>query len=150
MKKIVLTSIALVIMSICYLLLFNTKEVKAENCCAKCTGSSSCRACKNCKYCAHCNSGGSCGVCSSPSPASIAPKKTKTSTSTVKSHSVNTQYLVSANTLNVRSTPSINSSILFTLKLNQKVTILKIIDKDWVKISYNNKEGYVYKQYLSE
>lgn len=58
------------------------------------------------------------------------------------------QYKVTANVLNVRTSPSVsNSSVLGGLTKGQVVTVTDI-SNGWGKVNYNGKTGYVSMQYL--
>jgi len=153
MKKTRLIITIALIIAASTIVFFNTKKSNAEIC-AKCIGSANCRACKNCSHCAHCNSGGSCGVCSysapvtKPNPSPKANSTSTTSKSKSSSSTTTAQYEVNSKTLNIRSTPSMNGAIIYTLKYGEKVTILKIIDSKWAKVKFKNIEGYSFRQYL--
>ncbi len=151
----------------CGFIFLNKNELKAKNCCSggRCTGSSNCRVCTNCSRCAHCGAGGSCGVCASysaPEPVSkpqksSSPKESNRTSTTSKSNSTtrsisnsDVSYVVNAKTLNIRSAPSTNSSIVYTLKYGDKVTIIKVINDTWVQVAVNSINGYTCKQYLSK
>lgn len=156
MKKIKLIAVLAIVVSGCLIAFFTTRETKAEVC-AKCTGSANCRACSSCNYCAHCNSGGSCGVCSSsssPAPTYTTPKPKKESSSSeseTDSSSETTSsdiYKVNSQTLNIRSKPSLDGSVVYTLKFGSKLTVLSFVDAKWAKVRYTNITGYAYRQYL--
>ena len=68
---------------------------------------------------------------------------------TINKSSLNNYAYVSSESLNVRSGPSTNDRIVTTLKMNTRV---QIITKSgtWWKIKYENLEGYVNSQYLSD
>lgn len=148
------------------LILFFTKNSsQAENCCngGRCNGSAYCSACKNCSRCAHCKGGGTCGACSSPKTSYKAPKTTykvstpkhtsskkETTPSTKTKVNSSKVYIVNATALNVRSAPSTTSSILYTLKYGDVVTVLKVVDENWYKIQVTNVVGYVYQQYVRQ
>jgi len=54
---------------------------------------------------------------------------------------------VTADSLNVRSSASTTSSILYTLKRGQQVEVIKL-DGYWATIKFNSKIGFVHKTYL--
>jgi uncharacterized protein YgiM (DUF1202 family) len=54
---------------------------------------------------------------------------------------------INANVLNVRSQPNLQAEILGKLGRGDIVVILKEYD-EWIKIKYNNREGFVYKQFV--
>lgn len=160
MKKLVIyIIITLVISGI--ILFFNT-DLKADNCCngGKCTGSSNCRVCTNCSRCAHCGSGGTCGVCanySAQEPTDKAPKsnpKTNSSgnhgNSSSSTSTSSTGYIVNTKTLNIRSEPSTNSNIIYTLKYGDSVTLIKVVDGNWMYVSINDIKGYVSSKFISK
>ncbi len=61
----------------------------------------------------------------------------------------NQEGIVTATSLNVRSGPSTGHSVIFTVKKNDKVTILQS-DNGWYKISAaNGKSGWVSSEYIS-
>lgn len=155
MKKIkIYIVLAITIAGGCFIFLFNNKELKAENCCGRCTGSANCRVCSNCSRCAHCGAGGTCGVCASysaPAPKYTAPKSHSSTTNNTSVSVLNSQYyVVNAKTLNIRSTPSTESKIIYTLKYNDKVKLIKVVSDKWIKIEVNGITGYVYSQYITE
>ncbi|MEG0050857.1 MAG: SH3 domain-containing protein [Terrisporobacter sp.] len=55
---------------------------------------------------------------------------------------------VTSNSLNVRSGPSTSNEILGTVKNGENFDILKK-EKDWYKISFNNKQGYVSSSHIA-
>ncbi|MGG3801442.1 N-acetylmuramoyl-L-alanine amidase [Metabacillus fastidiosus] len=57
------------------------------------------------------------------------------------------EAVVSANELNVRSEPSLNSEVIGKLSKGDRITINEFIG-NWAKITFNNKVGYVHKNYL--
>jgi hypothetical protein len=57
-------------------------------------------------------------------------------------------YNVTSNTLNVRSEPNKNSSIITTLKIGDEIKLLNAENGDWWLINYDNVQGYVFSQYL--
>ncbi|MEG2246940.1 MAG: SH3 domain-containing protein, partial [Peptostreptococcaceae bacterium] len=57
--------------------------------------------------------------------------------------------VVTATSLNVRSGPSTNSSVIGSLKLNEKVEVISE-SNGWSKVKYNGKEGYVSSTYLKD
>lgn len=158
MKKFKIYIAALVFACVGLIILFNLRESKAENCCAKCTGSANCRACKTCNYCAHCNSGGSCGVCSYSTPVpkktyvvpKSIPNESKNNSSTNIEISITSNYYVNIKTLNIRSTPSTSSEIVYVCKYGEKIIQLKIVDEKWANVEVNGITGYAYRQYISK
>lgn len=60
-----------------------------------------------------------------------------------------TKY-VSVDTLNVREKASSNSKVIDQLDLNDKITVLEIVDDSWAKIEKNGKTGYVSIKFLSD
>lgn len=112
---------------------------RSNECCGKCVGSSNCSACSTCNYCKYCNSGGSCGTCRT----SATPKTEKPKTTTLK-------HKVISNTLNMRSAPNANATVIYTLSFGNMVTIIEIVNETWAKVSFNEYTGYVSKQFLSK
>lgn len=55
---------------------------------------------------------------------------------------------VNANDVNIRSNPSLTSEVTDRMDTGEKVRVLDSLG-DWYKISYQDKEGWVYKEYLS-
>jgi uncharacterized protein YgiM (DUF1202 family) len=67
---------------------------------------------------------------------------------------VNYAYYVNASTLNLRAEPSADAEVLRVLEAGDIVTVLKVVDEKWVKVSaesaeLGNIEGYVARSYLS-
>lgn len=60
------------------------------------------------------------------------------------------QYTVSSQTLNIRSGPGKNFSIVSTLTQGDAVQILEKESNGWWKIKFSEIEGYVFSQYLAE
>lgn len=60
-----------------------------------------------------------------------------------------TKY-VSVDTLNVREKASSNSKVIDQLDLNDKITVLEIVDDSWARIEKNGKTGYVSTKFLSD
>lgn len=56
---------------------------------------------------------------------------------------------VTADVLNLRSGKSLGSSVIGKIPQNTAVNVLDSSDKTWVKVSYNNKTGYVSKEFIS-
>ena len=54
---------------------------------------------------------------------------------------------ITATTLNVRASASTKAKTLGKLKKGQKITV-KAVGKKWVRFSYNNKNGYILKEYV--
>lgn len=50
--------------------------------------------------------------------------------------------------LNLRMSPTTNSSILYIIPVATTIDILSEVDNDWVKVHYNGAEGYCSKSYL--
>lgn len=125
----------------------------------KCTGSASCSTCKNCTRCKHCSNGGSCGVCAGTKihtfSSSSKISTSTSSTSSKKTTKVATNYYtgktltVVNQTLNLRKEPSIQSEVLETLSMNDKLTFIEQ-KGDWVKVLANHSEkiGWVYGKYV--
>ncbi len=59
----------------------------------------------------------------------------------------NRSGIVTATTLNVREKPLVTAKLLGQLKKNQTVTI-NGTEKDWIKLTYNNKTGYILAKYV--
>lgn len=57
-------------------------------------------------------------------------------------------YNVTSKTLNIRTEPNKNSSILTTLNLDDEVKLIEIFDADWWLVEYNNIKGYAFNQFL--
>ena len=68
------------------------------------------------------------------------PETVKPSTETV--------YLYANTVVNLRKDPSIESEILETLSINDKVELIE--DGDWIKVRYENNTGYIKSEYLSK
>ncbi|MCR5809136.1 MAG: SH3 domain-containing protein [Clostridiales bacterium] len=75
------------------------------------------------------------------------PKATATPAPTQDPYSANL-YKCRCNELAVRSTPSITGSVIGTLHYEETVQYLGAVDSNFVKVVYNNKEGYCYGWYL--
>lgn len=162
MKKLVRYVVLVIVISCGTLLVFSNNELKADNYSSggRCTGSVNCRACTNCSRCAHCGSGGTCGVCASysaPEPTYKAPKSNpKTNSkgnhrnSSTSSSTNNTDYIVNSKTLNVRSAASTTSSIIYTLKYGDSVTLIKEVNDKWFYISISEIKGYVSSSFISK
>jgi len=60
-----------------------------------------------------------------------------------------TTYYVSSNSLNVRSGPSTNYSVLTSLSYGDDVQVLETTNSSWTKVIANSTVGYVYSSYLS-
>lgn len=60
-----------------------------------------------------------------------------------------TTYYVSSNSLNVRSGPSTNYSVLTSLSYGDYVQVLETTNSSWTKVKANSTIGYVYSSYLS-
>jgi uncharacterized protein YgiM (DUF1202 family) len=60
-----------------------------------------------------------------------------------------TTYYVSSNSLNVRSGPSTNYSLLTSLTYGDDVQVLETTNSSWTKVMVNLTVGYVYSSYLS-
>lgn len=56
---------------------------------------------------------------------------------------------VGVNILNIRNKPSISSKIIGTLSFNEKIEYTNE-NEEWSKIKYNDKEAYVYTEYISD
>ena len=56
---------------------------------------------------------------------------------------------VNATSLNFRTGPSTKDSVITSIKKNVQIEVIEYVG-DWAKIKYNNKTGYVSKQYLTE
>ncbi len=75
-------------------------------------------------------------------------KDNKKTSSTEKYKDVNeTVYAIAK--VHIRKKDNVNSKILATLKTGDTVKRIGIGDNGWSKIEYNNKEGYIYTQYIS-
>lgn len=61
-----------------------------------------------------------------------------------------TFYVISQNTLNIRSGPSTKHEVIGTLKHGDQVTATGQTSDGWYQVSYNGSVGYVSSQYLSE
>lgn len=70
------------------------------------------------------------------------------STSKITETTVNQEGLVNATSLNVRSGPGTNYSILGKLANNTKVTIVAKCSNGWLKVKYGNGYGYVSGDYI--
>lgn len=62
---------------------------------------------------------------------------------------VETKY-VSVDTLNVREKPNATAQVIDQVDINQKITVLEIVEDSWAKIEVNGKTGYVSNKYLSD
>ena len=67
-----------------------------------------------------------------------------------KKETSNTTKYVSVDTLNVREKPSSSSQVIEQLDINQKITVLEVVDDSWAKIEINGKTGYVSNKFLSD
>ncbi len=81
------------------------------------------------------------------SPGKTNPYTSKTATG--NSTAYGTTYYVSSNTLNLRSGPSTNYSILTSMSYGDDVEVLQTINSNWTKVRANSTIGYVYSSYLS-
>ncbi|KEK22552.1 SH3 domain-containing protein [Bacillus gaemokensis] len=72
----------------------------------------------------------------------------KSSLSLTKLNQPHNQHIVNASALNVRSEPSIHSSIIDVLPNGTFMSVQEIFD-DWYLISHNGKVGYVKKEFVS-
>lgn len=141
----------------------------------RCTGSASCTACKNCNYCKYCNSGGSCGVCGGgtvtryrPSSGTTSGKSRGDGGTTPNRYNPagkparRTVFLpavatVTAVSLNVRSGPGTQYTIITRLSAGDSVIVVDTAGDNWVKIEIyvSNEdgikkiEGYVSRKYIS-
>lgn len=63
-----------------------------------------------------------------------------------------TYMYVTANSLNIRSSPSAidNSNIIGSLQKNSRVEVIMYNSNDWIKIKYGNTKGWVSLKYLAE
>lgn len=60
-------------------------------------------------------------------------------------------YYVTANSLNVRSGASIDSTQLFKLSQYDNIVILGLdVNSDWIKVKYRGKEGYVSSKFIKK
>lgn len=57
---------------------------------------------------------------------------------------------VEASSLNVRSGPDTNYSIVYTIEHDEKIVVLEKINADWFRIVYRGVEGYVATMYLRD
>lgn len=57
-------------------------------------------------------------------------------------------YKYTSANLNLRGGPSISYAVLTTIPLGTRVEMTENCDSDWIKISYNDKIGYVSSKYL--
>lgn len=72
----------------------------------------------------------------------------KSNLSLAKLNQQRNQHIVNANALNLRSEPSIQSSILDVLPNGTFISVQETLN-DWYRISYNGKIGYVKKEFVS-
>ena len=134
----------------------------ASNESGRCVGSAYCTACKNCSACRWCNSGGSCGVCgggkSRSSNSFTVPRKSnrtnsnsETSSSPTNSFFTATKKTVTSKTLNVRSGPGTQYSVIDVLHEGDLVPAYGAIG-EWTKVAYlrygDSYSGYVFSKYL--
>ena len=54
------------------------------------------------------------------------------------------------NTVNLRSTPSLSSSVLIQVKINSKVDFIEKVNDDWNKVRYGRYEGYMMAKFLKD
>lgn len=81
------------------------------------------------------------------SSTNTAANNTATLKTTQDTTSSSDTYEVQASSLNVRSSGSTNSSVIGSVKLNEKITVLSITN-GWAKIKYKNSTGYVSSKYI--
>ncbi len=77
----------------------------------------------------------------------VSIKKVDTKAPTVKPVTKRSG-VVNATILNVREKPIVSAKLIGQLKKNQKVTI-DGTEKDWIKLTYNNKTGYILAKYVN-
>lgn len=77
-----------------------------------------------------------------------APRKLKP-TATTYTPTSDSYHTVSTTTLNVRSRPSPNSSVVKKLKYKDKVIIIEATDAKWVKVQVGAVTGYTLRKSLS-
>jgi hypothetical protein len=63
---------------------------------------------------------------------------------------VDTNYMWTTDIVNLRSEASTNSDILTTVDKRSKVEVLKKTSSKWVKVKYEDKEGYIFSKYLRD
>ena len=59
-------------------------------------------------------------------------------------------YYVSSKSLNLRSTPNQEAEVVKKLKQYDNLKVVQSSESNWVKVSYNSTEGYVWKSYLKK
>lgn len=59
----------------------------------------------------------------------------------------NSDYKVTASSLNVRASSSKNAQVIGSLKMNDVVSVIKI-ENEWAEIMYNNKQAYISAKYI--
>lgn len=69
--------------------------------------------------------------------------------SSTSTYNYGTTYYVSSNTLNLRSGPSTNYSILTSLSYGDNVQVIETTNSYWYKVRVGSTVGYVYSSYLS-
>lgn len=62
---------------------------------------------------------------------------------------VNAKEGFTTTTVNMRSEPSLTSSVVTKVPLGAKVTFVKLHDKEWMEVDYNGVSGYINAMYLS-
>ena len=62
----------------------------------------------------------------------------------------NNNYMWTTDRVNLRSEASTNSDILTTVDKRSKVEVLKKTSSKWVKVKYEDKEGYIFSKYLRD
>ena len=66
----------------------------------------------------------------------------------ISAYSQSKQYTVTANSLNVRSEPSVQSAVVGSLKKGETVTV-QAINNNWATILYNGKNAYISTTYIT-
>jgi uncharacterized protein YgiM (DUF1202 family) len=127
----------------------------------RCTGSAGCGACTSCNYCKYCNAGGTCGVCGGGSRKSSSSDRSSRSRSNYNYQPAYTaptpQYIakqparnnsyelyIKVKLANLRTAPSINSSIIGTIPSGTLVSILRI-SGSWYQVKVFGYTGYMHK-----
>ena len=79
-----------------------------------------------------------------PAPETIPEPETEAPTEAEK------QYVVSANTVNVREAPNTDCKILTQLHEGDPIKVIEEVDVEWFKIDLDGTEAYINRQYIKE
>lgn len=88
-------------------------------------------------------------VSSNVAYANDLPANKQTENNISEAALVSTNYEVTANTLNIRTTASTSSKVLGKLNKKDKIAVLQI-KNNWAKIAYKNSYGYIHTNYIKK